>query len=110
MKFVKCFFVCDEEVMQTDNIITYCFLVKEALREYSNIVDSNWWVSTDSKKNSKDETLFMMASNVAIEYPVNNTVKKFYNKNRHKGKDNNSAVEWFRKSAVTCHKCGKRGH
>ena len=78
------FFVCDEEVMQTDNIITYGFLVQEALREYSKIVDSKQWEHTDSKETSKDEPLLMMDSNVAIESPVNKTTEKVYCKNRKK--------------------------
>ena len=49
-----------------------------------------------------------MASNVAIEYPVNNTMHKVYCKNHNKGKDNKSGVESTTKSVVTCHKCGKR--
>ena len=66
MEFGKIVFVCDKDLMQTDNIITYCFLVKEALREYSNIVDSKRCEKADSKKTSKDEPLLMMASNVEI--------------------------------------------
>ena len=46
-------FVCDKDVMQTDDIITYGFLVQEYLQEYSNIVDSKRWETTDIKKISK---------------------------------------------------------
>ena len=42
MEFVKKL-VCDEDVIQTDDIITYCFLIQEYLREYSNIVESKRW-------------------------------------------------------------------
>ena len=43
MEFVKKPLLCDEDVMQTDYIINYGFLVQEYLREYSNIVNSNRW-------------------------------------------------------------------
>ena len=37
MELVKKICVCDEDVTQTDNIITYGFLVQEALQEYIRI-------------------------------------------------------------------------
>ena len=40
MGFVKKPLLCDEDVMQTDDIITYGFLDQKSLREYSNIVNS----------------------------------------------------------------------
>ena len=80
--------MCDKDVIQTDDIITYGFFVKGTFREYSKTVNSKRWEPTDSKKNYRDETLLIMASNVEIESPVNMTVEKFYCKNRHKGKDN----------------------
>ena len=40
MKFVKKPLMCDNDVMQTDDIITYGLLTQESLREYSNIVNS----------------------------------------------------------------------
>ena len=42
---------------------------------YRNIIDSNKWEPTDSKKNSKDDPLLLKASTVAIEYPINNIVE-----------------------------------
>ena len=71
-------FVFDEDVIKTDDIITYCFLVQEALRWYRNVVDSKRWEPTDSKKISKDEPLLLMAYTVAIESLVNKTVEKIY--------------------------------
>ena len=53
MYFVKKPFVCGEAVMQNDDIITYVFLVQEALQEYRNIVDWKRWEPTDSKNISK---------------------------------------------------------
>ena len=53
MEFVNKPFVCDEDVMQTDDIINYGFLAQEALREYRDIFDSKWWEPTDSKNISK---------------------------------------------------------
>ena len=41
MEFVKKPLLCDEDVMQTDDIIIYGFLAQKSLREYSNIVNSN---------------------------------------------------------------------
>ena len=38
VEFVKKPLLRDEEVMQTDDIITYGFLIHEPLREYSSIV------------------------------------------------------------------------
>ena len=40
MKFVRKPLLCDEDVVQTDDIITYGFLAQESLREYINIVNS----------------------------------------------------------------------
>ena len=40
MEFVKKNLLCDEDVMQTDDIITYGLLAQKYLREYSNIVNS----------------------------------------------------------------------
>ena len=56
----------DKDVMQTDNIITYGLLVQESLREYSNIVKSKRWESTDIKKFSKYESLLVTDSTVVI--------------------------------------------
>ena len=102
--------LCDKDVIQTDDIITYSFLVQESLREYSNIDHSKLWEPTDINKISKNESLLLMASTVAIESPVNNNVEKVYCKILHKGKDNKSGVGSSTKSYVTCHNCGKMGH
>ena len=110
MEFLKKPLLCDEKFMQTDDIITYGFLVQESLREYSNIVNSKRQEHTDIKKISKDESLLMTASAVAIESPVNKTVDIVYCKIFHKGKDNKSGVGSSTKSDVTCHNCGKRVH
>ena len=59
-------FFCENDVMQTGDIITYGFHVQEALREYRKIVDSKRWEPTDSKNISKCEPLLLMASTVAI--------------------------------------------
>ena len=66
MEFVKKPFVCDEEVMQTDDIITYGFLVQEFLREYSSIVNSKRWEPTDIKNISKNESLLLTTSTGTI--------------------------------------------
>ena len=65
---------------------------------------------TDINNSFKDESLLLTASTVSIESPVNKTVKKFYCKICHKGKDNKSGVGSSTKSDVTCHNCGKKGH
>ena len=82
--FLKKPLLCDEDVMQTDDIITYGFLAQEYLREYSNNVNSKQWEPTDIKKISKDESLPLTDSTKAIEYPVNKTVEKVYCKICHK--------------------------
>ena len=110
MEFVKKPLLCDGDVMQTDDIITYGFLAQEYLREYSNIVNSKRCEPTDIKKISKDESLLLTYSTKAIEYPVNKTVEKVYCKICHKEKDNKSGVGSSTKPNVTCHNCGKRGH
>ena len=102
--------MCDEDVMQTDNIITYGLLVQKYFQEYSNIFDSKRWEPTYSKNTSKDKPLLKMDPKVAIGSPVNKTVEKFYCKNRHKVKYNKSGLESSTKSVVTCYKCGKKGH
>ena len=43
MDFIKNFFVCDKDVMQLDDLITYVSLVQEIMREYRTDVDSNQW-------------------------------------------------------------------
>ena len=58
--------LCDEDVMQTDDIITYGFLVQEYLREYSKVINSKRWELTDIKKSSKDESLLLTDSTVVI--------------------------------------------
>ena len=109
MKFINKLCVCDKDVMRPDDIITYDYLVREAMVEYHNIVDSNEWEPIDNKKISKDEPLLMMASTVTIESPVNQTIDKVSNKSYHKGKYKNSGVGSSTKSVATCHKCGKKG-
>ena len=77
------------------------------MREYRNIFDSKRWEPTDNKKIYKDEPLLLVAFNVSIEAPVNNTVEEDYCKIHHKDKDNKSVVGSSTKSVVTFHKCGK---
>ena len=110
MEFVKKPLLCDEDVMHTDYIIICGFLVQKSLREYSNNVKSKRWEPTDIKKMSKDKSLLLTASTVAIESQVNKTVEEVYCKIRQKGKDNKSGVGSSTKSGVTCHSCGKKGH
>ena len=43
MDFIKKLFVCDKDVMQLDDLITYVSLVQEIMREYRTAVDSNQW-------------------------------------------------------------------
>ena len=92
MEFVKKPLLCDEDVTQTDNTITYGLLVQESLREYSNIVNSKRWETTDIKKISKDESLLLTGSTAEIESPVNKTVATVYCKIGHKRKDNKYGV------------------
>ena len=92
IKFSKKPLLCDKDVIKTDDIITYGFLVQESLREYSNIINSKRWEPTDIKNISKDESLLLTASTVVIESPVNKIVEKVYCKIRHKGKENKSGI------------------
>ena len=108
MEFFKKPLLCDKDVMHSDDIITYGFLVQEYFREYSNIADSKRWEPTDIKNISEDESLLLTASTVAIESPINKNVEKFYCKICHRGKDNKSGLGSSTKSDVTCHNCGKR--
>ena len=89
--------MCDKDVMQTDDIITYSFLAQEYLREYRNVFDSKQQEPNDSKNIYKDEPLLLMVSTVVIEYPIDKNVEK----------DNKSGVRSSTKSVVTCYKCGK---
>ena len=59
-------FVCDKDVMRPDDIITCGSPVQEAMCGYRNIVDSKRWEPTYSKKSSKDKTLLLKDSTVAI--------------------------------------------
>ena len=110
MNFVKKPLLCNEDVMHTDDIINYGFLVQEYLQEHRNIVDSKRWELTDIKKISNDESLLLTASTVAIESPINKTAEKVYCKIRHKEKDSKYGVWSSTKSDVTCHNCGKKSH
>ena len=66
MEFVKKPLLCDEDIIQTNDIITYGFLAQESLREYSNIVNSKRWETTDIKDISKYESLLLTYSTKAI--------------------------------------------
>ena len=66
MEFVKKSLLCDEEIIQTDDIITYDFLVQEYFRECSKIVNSKWWEPTDMKNIYKDYYLLLTASTLEI--------------------------------------------
>ena len=78
--------------MRPNEFMIYGSLVKEYLREYHNIVDSQLWEPKDSKKNYQDEPLLMNDSTMATKYPVNKNVQKVYFKISDNGKDNNSEV------------------
>ena len=77
MEFVKKPLLCDEDVIQTDDIITYGFLVQEYLREYSNIVNSKRWEPTDIKKVYKYESLLLTSFTVTIEFQKTRLWRKF---------------------------------
>ena len=83
--FVKKPLLCDKGVMQTYYIINYGFLVKESLREHSNIVYSKRWEPTDIKKISKDESLLLTASTVIIYFQSTRLWRKFIVKSATKG-------------------------
>ena len=107
MHFIKKHCVCDEDVMQPDYTITYDYLAQESMDKYHNIVDSNRWEPTDSKKKSQYGTFLLKASTVEIEDPVNKTLEKVYFKIHHNGKDHNYVVGSYKKSVATFHKCVK---
>ena len=109
-EFIDKLCVCDKDVMQPDEIITYGELVKEAMREYHNLFDSNWWEPTNSKKQSKDETLLLKFYTVALEYPVNKKAEKVNFKSYHNGNGNKFGVGSSTNSVATCHKCSKKCH
>ena len=110
MNFIKKNCVCDEDVVRPDEIITYWSLVQQYMREYRNIVDSERWEPTGSKKKFQDEPLLLKYFTVTIEDSVNKTVKKVYCKIRHNGKDDNSVSGLSTNSVVACHKFGKKGY
>ena len=66
MEFAKKPLLCDKDFMQSDDIIAYGLPVQESLREYSNIFNSKRWEPTDDKNISKDKSLLMTESTVAI--------------------------------------------
>ena len=53
MEFFKKPLLCDKDVMQTDDIITYSFLAQESLRECSNTVKSKY-VDFKSQRSKND--------------------------------------------------------
>ena len=98
--------MCDEDIIRTDDIITYDSIVQKSLNEYRNIFDSKRWEPTDNKKTSKYEPLILKAS---INWSSSQQYSgKNYFLNRQNGKDYNSGVGSYTKSVGTCHKCGKR--
>ena len=92
MDFIKKLCVCDKDIMWPDDIIIYGYLFQEGMCEYRNIVDSERWEPTGSKKKSQDEPLLIKAFTVEIKDPVNNTEEKVGFQIFHNVKYNNSRV------------------
>ena len=85
-------------------------LLKKLCVNTTTFFDSNRWRPTNSKKQSKDETLLLKFYTVAIEYPVNKKAEKVNFKRYHNGNGNKYGVGSSTNSVATCHKCGKNCH
>ena len=48
--FIRNIHVCDLDVMQFEELITYESLVKEAMREYHNLANYKWWEPASGKE------------------------------------------------------------
>ena len=75
-EFIKKLRVCDMDVISQEDLITYEYLVQEAMQEYRNLVDSNRWEPATSKEKSHDQPSLPKAYNVAIEQSINKALKQ----------------------------------
>ena len=76
MEFVKKTLFCDEDGMHTNDTIIYGFLAQYSLQEYRELANSERGELTNIENISKDESLLLTSSTMAIESPVNKTVEK----------------------------------
>ena len=109
-EFIKKLCVCDMDVLSQEDIITYGSLVKEATREYRDLVDSKQWEPATSKEKSQYQPFLPKAYTVAIEQLINKALKQVDFKSRRSGNSSGSGRGSFSRSDITCHKCGKKGH
>ena len=97
------------DFLSQEDIITYESLVKEAMQEYRDLVDSKRWEPDTSKEKSQYQPSLLKSYTVAIEQSTNKTLKKIDLKSHRSGNDSGSVKVSSARSDVTCHKCGKKG-
>ena len=61
MEFIEKLPVCDKDVIQSADIITYVYFVQEAMGKYHIIVESKQWGLTDTKYVFQDENFPLKA-------------------------------------------------
>ena len=91
--FIKKIHVCDMDVISTEDIITYVSLVKEAMHENRNLVDSKWWEPATNKNISKCQSLLHRVYTVAIDQSINKTLYQFHFNNCRSGNCSGSGEE-----------------
>ena len=96
------------DVISQEDFITYESLVKEATREYRDLVDSKRWEPTTSKEKYQDQTSLPKAYTVDIEQSTNKALKQVDFKSRRSGNDSGSRKGSSTRSDINCHKCGKK--
>ena len=98
------------DVLSQEDLITYGSLVKEATREYRDLVDSKQWEPATSKEKSQYQPFLPKAYTVAIEHSINKALKQVNLKSRCSGNGSGSGRGSSARSDITCHRCGKKGH
>ena len=102
--------MCDMDFISQEKIITYEFLVQEAMREYRDLVGSKRWELTTSKEKSQEQPSLPKACTVVIDQSINKALEQVDFKSRRSVNGSGSGGGSYDRSYMTCHKCGKKGH
>ena len=93
-----------------EDLIAYESLVKEATREYRDIMDSKRWELDTIKEKSQEQPSLPNSYNVAIEQSTNKALKQVDFKICNSGNSSGSGRGSSARSDITFHKCRKKVH
>ena len=110
MEFINKLIVCEDDVMQPKGLITYVYLVQEAMYEWLNLVEPKQWDPTESNNNYQYPNFILKDYTASIEHSSNKDVVKFGFKICHNVRDKDSCVGLYTRSDVNFNMCGKKGH